>query len=337
MSVNNNLQVGSGRIRVEKFTASGSWVAPAGVYSIQALAVGGGGGGGAARSNNSTYSRTAGAGGGGGVIDDIFPVVPGTTYTVTIGTGGAGANTTTAAGSNGTNTTFGSLFTAPGGQGGVTRMNDTSVAPTSNPGGSMGGWSFGTNGANYITAGHGCGAATPILLAAISSVAAVGDQVYNTSFTFFNGISNVTIPIQQLYEFGPGNLASIGANTDTATTYFRGVKRNIISGLPQEATVYLAGYSWKGLGAGGMSVMHNGNASNTPRGGGTFTLIDPTAGSVPNTNNAEYTANNAGYPGTNGVANTGAGGGGSHSGGTDNTIRAGGTGGSGYVEILWQE
>jgi hypothetical protein len=336
MSVNNNLQVGSGRIRVSRFTASGSWVAPAGVFSVRALAVGGGGGGGATRSNSSLLAYTGGGGGGGGVIDDIFPVVPGTTYTVTIGTGGAGANTS-AAGANGTNTTFGSLFTAPGGQGGVSYLINDSFVPTSNPGGSMGGWGFVNGSSALVSAGHGNGAATPILMAAVSSALAVGDAVTTQPFTFYNGITNVTIPVPFIYETASPFDSSHGAiynASRTATTRYLGVKRNDNPFVPDK-TSWIPGYSWKGLGAGGASLLTIGTCGSAIVTNSIY--LEPSAGFVPMTRTQVPNANSTIVNGTNGQDNTGAGGGGSVVGGTSNTIASGGTGGSGYVEVVWQE
>lgn len=334
MSVNNNLQVGSGRIRTAKFTASGSWTAPAGVFSIQALAVGGGGGGGASKSTNVNTSETGGGGGGGGVVDGMFPVVPGTTYTVTIGTGGAGANTTTAAGSNGTDTTFGSLFTAPGGQGGVTDSVGTRVSPTSNPGGSMGGWGRQSGATDTTSSGHGCGAATPIIPVSADSAGSVGDVFQASQLTFFNGIANVTVPIIHRYEENTGGILGILQNTDTNTTYYNGVKRNVTINFPSNSTYFSPGYAWKGLGAGGASLLttHKPNATAS-----WIHAIEPSAGRVEATSTVTPNANTFSISGTSGKANTGAGGGGSASGGTIATISSGGTGGSGYVEVVWVE
>lgn len=336
MSVNNNLQTGSGRIRVAKFTASGSWVAPAGVYSIQALAVGGGGGGGASRSNSSTVVYLGGGGGGGGVIDGIFPVVPGTTYTVTIGTGGAGANGS-ATGANGTNTTFGSLFTAPGGQGGGSRLINDTFSPTTNPGGSMGGWARSTSGTTILSAGHGNGAATPILMATASAALSVGDGYTVVPLTFYNGITNVTVPVTHVYDSEiaafRGSL-NVSYNPSTATTRYLGVKRND-NGFVPSSTSWIPGYAWKGLGAGGASVLSLGNADSAPVVNAVY--LEPSAGFVPMTRAQIPNANTTAVNGTNGQDNTGAGGGGSVSGGTVNTIASGGNGGSGYVEVVWQE
>lgn len=86
---------------IETFTASGSWVCPAGVTSIKIETWGAGGGGGYAI----TTSRGAGGGGGGGAYtySNSIAVTPGVTYYYTVGTGGTGGT------SGGTDATVGQL------------------------------------------------------------------------------------------------------------------------------------------------------------------------------------------------------------------------------------
>lgn len=64
-----------------RFNSTQSWVCPAGVTSIEAWVASGGGGGGAG---------TQCGGGGGSVNYNSFTVVPGRTYTMTVGAGGTG-------------------------------------------------------------------------------------------------------------------------------------------------------------------------------------------------------------------------------------------------------
>lgn len=107
-----------------EFTASGNWTAP---FSGLVLLIGyGGGGGGAAGYLGGGGIR--GSGGGGGAAASIgvavASVVEGTTYTVTIGAGGAGGLGTSshtnpaAPGQNGSNTKFGDIVFAGAGGGG---------------------------------------------------------------------------------------------------------------------------------------------------------------------------------------------------------------------------
>ena len=346
MSVNNNLQTGPGRVRIATFTASGSWVAPAGVYSVQALAVGGGGGGGFAKTNSAEQVQFGGGGGGGGVFDGLLPVVPGTTYTITVGIGGNGASTSTAAaGSNGSDTTFGSIMTAPGGQGGVGIVHGTGTIPATNPGGSSGGIAVASTTAAAVTSivgGHGAGASTPIV--AVLSTSAppnplTGNQLVH-NLSFFDGVSNRTVP--QFFNFAAASESkfSSGVFPGPATNHFHNIKRNI---NPQHLPVnvsYIPGFPWKNLGAGGASFLPG--RFNTLDGvtwgfNGVYRLIHYTAGIITNPTTATVTASTVGGSnGTNGFDNSGAGGGGSRAANTTGSGN-GGNGGSGFLEVVWQE
>jgi len=73
----------------QTFTSSGTWVAPAGIYRVQLSMFGGGGKGGNGSQYSSGGSTFYSGGGGGGSAAVIWnyraDVVPGTTYTVTVG------------------------------------------------------------------------------------------------------------------------------------------------------------------------------------------------------------------------------------------------------------
>ena len=109
---------GGGKTLVWKeFLSTSSWTAPSDVTQIKALVCGGGGGG---------MTSTSGAcdaviGGHGSVQEVILTVVPGTSYTITIGAGGAKATTSSGngTGSDGGSTSIGSLFTLNGANGGA--------------------------------------------------------------------------------------------------------------------------------------------------------------------------------------------------------------------------
>lgn len=108
-------------------------------YSYDALLVAGGGGGGAVR----------GAGGGAGGVNyyGALSTNHGSTYSYSVGTGGAGATASTARGTNGGNTTY-SIFNVTGGGGGGS--TGTSVL-----GGNSGGSGGGSAGASGTAGGAG--------------------------------------------------------------------------------------------------------------------------------------------------------------------------------------
>ena len=103
-----NFKAGGGakRLITEIIMWDQNWVCPKGVTTINARLFGGGGGGG--------FESRGGAGGGGGhMAYKALSVTPGTSYPITIGTGGVGGSN----GSAGGTTSFGSLLSASGGSG----------------------------------------------------------------------------------------------------------------------------------------------------------------------------------------------------------------------------
>ncbi|MBU0681188.1 MAG: LamG domain-containing protein [Proteobacteria bacterium] len=97
------------------FTSSGTWTAPAGVTSVTVEAWGGGGGGG----GNPTNQDGAGGGGGGAYSrTTTIAVIPGNTYTVTVGAGGTGGAGTGGAGGDSWFSTIATIL-AKGGTGGL--------------------------------------------------------------------------------------------------------------------------------------------------------------------------------------------------------------------------
>jgi hypothetical protein len=144
-----------------------SWTAPAGVTSVSVVAVGGGGGG-------FSGGGSGGAGGGGGGLGwkNNIPVVPGQTYTVVVGNGGARVtqssgppgensyfiNLSTVVGFGGT-TAFGRLDAGVGGTfvgdgGGNGGNGGTSTTASAGGGGGAGGYS-GNGGNGGSTTGAG--------------------------------------------------------------------------------------------------------------------------------------------------------------------------------------
>ena len=98
-------------------------------YTANVLIVGGGGGGG---------SSISGGGGGGGYVSRDLPIVPGNTYTITVGAGG------TLAGGSGSNSILGSYIGVGGGAGGTYE-----VAGGAGGSGGGGGGTSGTPASSY--------------------------------------------------------------------------------------------------------------------------------------------------------------------------------------------
>ena len=97
---------------IQIFTGSGSWTAPAGVTKVKATVIGGGGGGWGGSAPNPSD------GGAGGVAIGIYTVIPGTSYNVTVGTGGAFNGSGSGVAGNGGTSSFGAFCSASGGVGG---------------------------------------------------------------------------------------------------------------------------------------------------------------------------------------------------------------------------
>ena len=144
----------------QAYTTSGthSWTCPAGVYSVSAVVVGGGGGAGG--------GYAMGGGGGGLAYKNNISVTPGQSYTVVVGSGGAGATDdgdssiwTMALGSDGGDSYFVNTSTvrATGGSA-ATSTNDPAEGGTNTAG--DGGGSGGLadiSGGGYHWAGGGAG------------------------------------------------------------------------------------------------------------------------------------------------------------------------------------
>lgn len=117
------------------FTASGTWTRPTACRAIQFQMVGGGGGGGGV---DNTSSGHYGVGGGGGAGETVIHFIenPSASYSVVIGSGGAGGVAT--GGSGGVTTSFGAL-TALGGGGGSSLASNTLTVLTAGGSGGSGG------------------------------------------------------------------------------------------------------------------------------------------------------------------------------------------------------
>ena len=124
----------SASIATTTFTSSGTYTVPIGVTALILEGCGGGGGGGGGCTGDTTtanYPPSGGGGGGSQVTTKIVSVTAGGSYTVTIGSGGAGG-VAGANGNAGADTTFDTLATfdgASGGVGGVATSSSFTVTP----------------------------------------------------------------------------------------------------------------------------------------------------------------------------------------------------------------
>lgn len=159
---------------------SGTWIAPAGVESVQYLLVGGGGGGG-----GGSGTGAGGGGGGGSVKTGTMTVIPGESYNYTVGGGGAGGSGSSGSSNNGVagqDTVFDTITAKGGGlgyrnssknssnsfgEGGTGQFEDT---PTE--GGSGGDVRDGTPGRSEGAGGGGGGAGG----AGVTSITSGGDN-----------------------------------------------------------------------------------------------------------------------------------------------------------------
>lgn len=153
---------------IHTFTASGTFTVTGG-GNVEVLVVGGGGGGG---------WDVGGGGGAGGLIYNSLYAVTSQTYTITIGTGGAGATSSTVAAINGSDSIFGTLTAVGGGKGGswsgnsgaaggsgggatsnVTGGGGLATSNQGNPGGAAAGNPGSTNQYSGASGGGGAGQA----------------------------------------------------------------------------------------------------------------------------------------------------------------------------------
>jgi len=148
---------------VVEYTSAGtySFTAPAGLTRIGNLKMIGGGGGGT--SGNGDWGR--GGGGGAGIDANQITVVPGTTYTLVVGSGGPGGTGCPSSGTAGgpttafSNTAAGGSNGAGGSGGTYTLSNGTNVASGNGTGGGQsGGDGQGFGGNNGLGGTYGTGA-----------------------------------------------------------------------------------------------------------------------------------------------------------------------------------
>jgi hypothetical protein len=162
VTITNTGPTTTSQIQTQLFTTSGSWTAPTGVTKVKAICAGGGGGG------NFGYEVE---GGNGGVSYALVTVVPGTSYTITIGNGGSGG---TNSGSSGGSSSFASFISANGGGGSTTSSNPGTGTVSSGTIIKTGNVNLGTNGGFYPFIGTKGSTGGVVAYSASGSLAAGG-------------------------------------------------------------------------------------------------------------------------------------------------------------------
>ncbi len=157
---------GGSFVKVTVFSAGGTWTPDASTTKIMVEVIGAGGGGGG--SSTASNSNVGGGGGAGGYSKRFIPSATyGGSQTVTIGTGGSGGSA--AVGSNGGNSSFGSLAVGNGGNGGQFGYGAQ-------------GFSLGGGGGTATTGDINCTGANGIFGIAISGINGCGGIGANTIY-----------------------------------------------------------------------------------------------------------------------------------------------------------
>jgi Glucodextranase, domain B len=212
---------------------TGTWTAPAGVTAIKIEAWGAGGGGGMSK-----VSPYFGDGGGGGAYASVtsFTVIPGTSYSYSVGAGGSGATAN---------------ISGAGGSGGETTFNTTTcVAAGGN----------GANGGNI--SGVGSGATGGLDTASTGNVRHSGGIGFTSSSTFAGGgggsagplfVGNNTSATTATTSAGAAAVTSGGIGGSAATTTGNGLSP--LSGPGGGGGGAIGSSSTGGVGAAGQLVI----------------------------------------------------------------------------------
>jgi hypothetical protein len=196
-------------------TASSSpYTVPTGVTDIEVTLIGGGGGGAGGTATTNGSAAAGGGGGGGACTIKRIATSPGTTYTFSVGTGGAGGST--AVGTNGGQTQFNTAaITANGGTGGTNMATGTTILTAA-------GGAGGTAGATGDLNIPGCAGGAGYRMSATLGISGTGGSSFYGSQS-----ASVYVPVAQgtvtgtagvLYgSGGAGGVAMRTAATQTAT------------------------------------------------------------------------------------------------------------------------
>lgn len=290
------------KLKMQVFTASGTWTAPARCTVAILSGYGGGGGGGSGSNGITTADRwVAGGGGGGGSLrgSAVVAVTPETTYNIDIGAGGAAPLNASDPGDDGGGTVF--------------RESSTELARFAGGGGGRGAVNHVIGlFEHYVLGGVPYPAATRI------NIGAGGGNIrYDTSDTMW-AASNLLLTLQP----AQGGFGADGSGHPSPSAGQRNPTSGYAGGAAGTRGPDLS--TARGGGAGGGGGAGPGGVGGAGGGGGD-------AGGV----------TGAGIAGSAAAANTGAGGGGggssSYRSSSPSNGALGGAGGSGKLTVVWVE
>ena len=280
-----------------KLKAGGSFVARQ-ALTVDIFAVGGGG------SGSSGYVYKGGGGGAGGRTYTIKsqPLSSGSTYAVTIGTGGPAKSTYNAAGATGGTTSFGSLISAAGGGGGSTSGSWGGAGGSGGSGGGGGRKGSSDQSNNEISAGDGG-----------SNGGAGGRSTTegNNNAAGGTGCSSNGLCKTKTYGGSESNCTNTREFCESSGTVYAG-------GGGGGAAFLQCGYGWD------CSTFTFKGGNGGSGGGGAGKTI--TVSGYPSSGGDETTA-------TSGTANTGGGGGGAAATSSSSSTSTSGAGGTGIVVV----
>jgi hypothetical protein len=288
-----------GTYTYHSFISSGSFVPTSNLTNVDVLVVAGGGAGGSAYAG-----PMPGGGGAGGVLAGTIPALSATTsYTVTVGAGGAGTNFQNgSAGNSGSNSVF-NTATALGGGGGA----GFDVGVSNNNGFGYVGYTGGSGGGCCMSGGYG----------GTVGGAAATQTSYGTLTGYGNASGSIGPQVSNCNGSGGGGAGGVGQSRVTTDT------------KGGDGGVGLA--TWTVWGAAtGLGQNVSGTYYFAGGGGGASNVASSQGG---------YGGGGAGYGGGNGAgiagtASTGGGGGGSY--GVSPPVTKGANGGSGVVIIRYK-
>ena len=193
------------------FTSTGTWVCPANVTSVNVFLWGGGGGGGGGTYGSINLGNGGGGGGGACAVNNYVTVIPGTTYTITVGTGGIAGTSS-----------------ANGGTGGMSKFENNGLGLSLYAAGGIGGtYSTGTSGAS-LAGGSGGNTGTGIIYSGGNGSAGYNGTSSSNSYTGTGGGGagsggNGTTPANGCNHTGTGGIGTYtggtgGYNTNCSTS-----------------------------------------------------------------------------------------------------------------------